>query len=477
MHFLRQFSGVFFTQSVAHALRGSVLFAAFLLLLTSTGSWKYFGSTVTAHEMQRSAAWAPIRDVGDVPVFVAIDDYAYENFFHAESPVSRDSMLALLKTVSEHTRPSTRVVIDIDVSPVPGQAEGQRRLEGFLLQAPGKWVLPAVQSGDARLAATLAKWRNGLCASGIDFGLPYIPNEFGYPKLTHQYQHSLADAATGRGACADPAAARMQKAMPLQASYLKSGLIIPFSGDLVLLAALLDSIGPTSVVLGGAWGQTDVFATPFGDRYGAQVHAAALAGSRTRERLAPSWLEVLVSWTFVSLISTILFYLSQFLSRHTDTAPASMVGHAFFSMRLKPILMFIIVSGSFLLLVELLAVLHAFSGLWINTTKLGGYMAVWFVISSNLGRSAVAPVKNWKTAFRGQILSPLRADLGSVLKSAQVVFNRSSAWPSTGWTDAGAAINVSRPRAAFEGSCALVSLLMQSAVPVASLAYIFYKTF
>jgi hypothetical protein len=420
--------------------------------------------------MTRAAAWTSREYPGQLPLVIAIDDTGYEKFFDSKSPVARERVLTLLRTISEHTRPTTRVLIDLDVSPVPGQARAQAELEKFLLRDPGRWVLPAVRSGSREIETELAKWRTTLCASGIDFGLPYIHNEFGYPALMHQYRNSLADAGAQRGVCADPALPMTQKAMPLQATYLKTGLIFPFSGDLDVLAGMLDAVNPASVVLGGAWGQSDIFATPFGDRFGVQIHAAALAGIPAGEHVAPASVELLLSWTFVSLISTVLFYLSQFLSRHTDATPHFMVGHAFFSLRVRPILMAVTLCAALMGLVELLAVLHAVTGLWVNTAKLVAYMAVWFVIPWNLGRTTPTAFKDWRAAFRGQIVSPLRMDVLSIFQATQVIFR-----PSRLWMDGDAALAVSRPRAMFEGCCALVSLLMQSAVPLASVLYILYK--
>ncbi|EGF33019.1 hypothetical protein IMCC9480_1413 [Oxalobacteraceae bacterium IMCC9480] len=471
MSVLRQIAGTFFSENVTRTVRTSLLSTAVMLLLSSTGTWKYMASTIDAYEMGRAVAWAGTAEIDTLPLVIAIDDTGYEQFFNARSPVDRDKLRALLATIAAHTRPATRVAIDIDLSPVPGQAAQQYALEQLLLQSSGKWILPAVRGGDPRLAAKLATWRTGLCARGIDFGLPYIPNEFGYPKMTHQYANSLGDASARHGTCADPELPMVQKALPLQPAYLKSGMVVPFSGDLALLASLLDTINPPFVVLGGAWGQTDIFATPFGDRYGVQIHAAALAGAIQHEHLAPVWVEILSSWAFMSTMSILMFYLLQALVRHTETRADSMPGHAFFTLRLRPLLVIGVVCGMLYLLMESLAIWHATTGFWMNTARIAGYTIVCLLVPWNLGRVDPAHFKTWKSAVRGHVTATLRKEVRSARQSLRIVLGR-----STLWIDGDKAIAMSRRRALFEGSCALISLSMQSVLPVVSLGYILYKS-
>jgi CHASE2 domain-containing sensor protein len=471
MSLLRQIAGTFFSENVTRTLRTSLLSTAVMLLLSSTGTWKYMASTIDAYEMTRAVAWSGTAEIDKLPLVIAIDDTGYEKFFNAKSPVDRENIQALLATIAAHTGPQTRVTIDIDLSPVPGQATQQAALEKFLLQSAGKWVLPAVRGGNPQLAASLASWRTGLCARGIDFGLPYIPNEFGYPKMSHQYANSLGDASSRHGTCADPEQVMVQKALPLQPTYLKSGLVLPFSGDLALLGSLLDSINPPFVVLGGSWGQTDIFATPFGDRYGVQIHAAALAGTIQHEHLAPVWVEVLSSWAFMSTMSILMFYLLQGLVRCTETHANWLPGHTFFTLRLRPILVIVVVCGMLYLLMESLAMLHAATGFWMNTAKIAGYTIVCLLVPWNLGRVEPAHFKTWESVARGHVTATLRKEMRSIRHSVQIVLGR-----STLWFDGDKTILLSRPRALFEGSCALISLSMQSVLPVVSLGYILYKS-
>lgn len=449
------------------AFRASVLSSVLLMILASSGGWKYFTSTVTAHELMRSAAWTRTVDAESLPLVIEIDDSGYEKFFNAKSPVSRERMRTLLSTIAAHTDLATRVTIDIDLSPVPGQLKEQAALQEFLFAHPDKWILPAVRGGNPEAVTNLRQWRSMMCAHGVDFGLPYIPNEFGYPKMTHQYRDSLSDASVKHGTCADPDAALVQKASPLQPTYLKAGLVIPFSGDLEALASILDLVKPKAVVLGGAWGQMDVFATPFGERFGVQIHAAALAGAVSGEFLAPRWVELLLSWVFISVVTTCMYYASRFISDQTANTADNMVGHIFFGALVRPILLIGLAFTGFYFLIEALSMLHAATGFWLSATKACGTLVVCLLVPWNMGRADPAEYRNLSKAVKEEVVLPIKNDLRSLWLSAQIVSGR-----ATQWVYNGATRSMSKGRAFFEGFCALLSLFFQSVFPVVSLAFI-----
>lgn len=472
MQHLKRLAGVFFARSIGIAVRGSFLFVAVMLLVSSSSSWKYVASSLLAHDMQRSAAWAGNLDLRRVPLTIAIDDTGYQNYFDARSPLSRERLLALLKTVAAHTRATTRIAIDIDLSPVAAQAADQARLEHFIKQDATRWILPAVQPVNDEQALGLATWSTALCAQGVSFGLPYVPTEFGYPKPTHQFAGSLAEVSRRGAVCADPTIPFTQIPMPLLPAYLKNGAVIPFSGDLDALAAALDAIDPEVVVLGGAWGQTDIFGTPFGERYGVQVHAAAIAGYIYGERLAPIGAELAVAAMFISFISTMLSEASKYLSALTGAAAPSMAGHQFFALRVKPVLLILLIAGLLLLLLEMLAVIHAHTAYWINGVTVCICAIVTMLVNWNLGRTEPARFHDWSHVWRAVIIEPMKCEIRSLRQAVLIASGR-----SVYWVDAGNQVRISAWRAYFECAFASISLLLQSVIPVFSLSYIVYKSF
>ena len=464
------FYGIFWW-SVTRALRASILSTVLIMVLASSGGWKYFSSTITAHELARSAAWTQTVDAKLLPLVIEIDDAGYQRFFNAKSPVSRERMLALISTISAHSAPATRVTIDVDLSPVPGQSVEQTALQNFLFINPQKWILPSVRAGNPQEAMSLQQWRTVMCRRGVDFGLPYIPNEFGYPKMTHQYKDSLSDASVRRGTCADPEGPYTQKPMPLQPMYLKSGLVVPFSGDLDALAGILDMVKPKSIVLGGAWGQTDIFATPFGERFGVQIHAAALAGAINGDVLAPLWMELVLSWIFISFVTTSMYYASLFMNHEAAAGSGNMVGHVFFITNLKPIALIALSLLQLYLLMELASMLHAASGFWISTVKTIGILVVYLLVPWNLGRVEPMKYRSLHMVMKEDIALPIRLDLRSLQQSAEIIGGKSQRWNFTGGN-----LQMSKGRALFEGSCALISLLLQTVFPLITLSVILYNS-
>lgn len=310
-----------------------------------------------------------------------------------------------------------------------------------------------------------------MCGHGIDFGLPYIPNEFGYPKMTHQYRNSLSDVSVRRGTCADPDAQMIQKPMPLQPMYLKSGMVVPFSGDLDALAGMLNLMKPKSVVLGGAWGQTDLFATPFGERYGVQIHAAALAGAINSDVLSPFWLELVLSWVFISFVTTCMYYTSRFMNKQAANVADNMVGHVFFVERLKPIALIVLAFMELYLLMELLSMPHAASGFWISTAKISGTLVVCLLVPWNMGRAEPTRYRSLGETMKNEVVSPIQNDLKTLGQCVHILSGKLRRWEYQNGD-----LPMSKGRAFFEGTCALVSLLFQTVFPLVSLTFIIYDS-
>lgn len=464
---IRYFQTAFLAEGLLAILRSSLLSGGVVGLMAASGTWQYFSSTLSAYDLQRSAAWAGAVDAVRQPVLVMIDDTGYEKFFNAQSPVSRERVLALFRTIAEHTPKTTRIVVDIDVSPAMGQEAQQAELDRYVLQQPDRWVLPAVKSGNAETAQRLRQWRSDLCAKGVGFGLPYVPTEFGYPKITHQYQDGLADAGLQpKLPCADPDGGYIQKPLPLQSTAIKSGVVLPFSGDLEMLGQMLEATTPAVVVLGGAWGQTDIYGTPFGDRFGVQIHAAALAGGLNGNRLAPNAIELLVVWVFVSLISTLLGYLSERVNHFDTTQTSSMAGHAFFRERGKPFLFIVLTFGLLMGLSEVLAIAHVNTGLWISSSKVGCITLGTMLLTWDWGRTMPEQYNGFNHAWSEVVAKPIARDLGSMVQSFKILLGQNQRW-----IEAGKPVAISKKKVVFEGVCALVSLLSQTVLPITSLAY------
>lgn len=470
---MKKFVFACFDYLFVHTIRGSLLIGGVVLLLSNTGAWQYFASSMLAHDIKRAAQWSHSDAAGPRVVVVAIDDAGYQDYFSAKSPIDRDRAKQLLQTISDRAPKAQRIALDLDLSPVPGQAVGQKALDDFFLTTPNRWVLAAVNSGSEKDIAEQKTWRAQLCQKGISFGLPYLPNEFGYPRLTHQYQNGLADMALqSAGRCAEPSDSFKQKVMPVSPTMLQTGLVIPFNGNLMALGDMLDAIEPDWVVVGGAWGSTDIFATPFGDRFGVQVHAAALAGSIEQQRVAPHLLQLMVAWLFVGLASVLLGYVTLNLGRWFTPATEAMAGHRFFVLSILPLVFILSVLGMLFALSEVLSVLHARTGYWIPSSVVGCTALVSMFLVWNWGKGVARAHVSLKEAWIKLVSLPVKQDIQSFATAFKVVCHgpQPQAW-GVGPSNA----PISRKRAAFEGFFALVSLIMQTIAPLASVIYAVFK--
>lgn len=458
----------FFEEVLIHTLRGSLVLVALLPLIGSSGAWKYLSSSWSAVDMQRTAAWTRQDRLPSV-VVVAIDDVGYQSFFSAKSPLNREKVAQLLQTITTHSPSLKRVAIDLDLSPVPEQAAGQTKLDQLFLQKPSLWVLAAVNSGGEKDIAEQRSWRANLCKRGVSFGLPYVPNEFGYPKLNSQYVNSLADTALqAPGVCADPADEMPQKHMVLSPAGLQSGLMVPFNGDLDQLGMILDSLNPQWVIVGGSWGQTDVFGTPFGDRFGVQVHSAALDGALLHEHEASHLVAIFSAFMFISLCSVLLKYMNEFFQHLFAPPLPQMVGHGFYVERLQPVMFVAMVFLMLLLLTEGLSIVRAYTGYWIPTAIVGSMTLGMLLLTWNWGQNKAAEHESFHHMWQHTVSHPIHMDLVSIATSWRVL--RNGPTPKA-WGAAEDAEPIGRGRALLEGFFAVVSLTVQTMVPVGMLLY------
>lgn len=466
---IKNFFLAYVEEIIIHTLRGPFVFIALAPLIAATGAWHYLASSFAASDAQHTAAWTQEDARLGKVVVVAIDDVGYQHFFQAQSPLNRERLTELLSTIRAHSPKAKRIVLDLDASPMPGQAQAQQALDALFLREPQLWVLPAVNAGSEQDIAALRQWRSGLCARGLSFGLPYVPNEFGYPSLTEQYHDSLADVALQKpGRCAEPAGDYHKKAMLLSPIVLQSGVVLPFSGDLQMLGEILNQLDAEWVIVGGAWGQTDVFGSPFGDRFGVQVHAAALAGALGGEREASHLVALLVVFGFISLCTAILNAMSEHIDGLFGRTTAQMVGHKFYISHLQPIIFVFLVLILLAVLSQGLAALRAKTGYWIPTSIVGCTTLAYLLLTWNWGQTRISSHGSFRHLWHGLVLEPIQRDLHSVGTAWRVLRHG----PTAGaWGLDGSQPPVSRKHAALEGLLAAGSLVAQTLVPPGTIIY------
>jgi len=470
MKHLHYFFNAFFSEGFIAFFSLSLFCGALGWLFATSSVGQYFSSTMHAHDLQRSAHWTGSDAVARQPVVVLIDDAGYERFFAGQSPVSRARMQELLETIAAHTPTSSRIALDIDLSPVAAQAFAQADLEAFLLQQPERWVLPATRPAvlGSPQDLALAQWRQRLCARGVGFGLPYVPTEFGYPSATNQYAQGLAHAATQEKLpCADPTQPFVTRSMPLQGAMLNTGVVIPFSGDLQQLAQMLDGLQPSLVFVGGGWGHLDLMGTPFGERYGVQVHAAAAAGVLGQERMATPLQEMVFIWIVCGLIGALrgLFY--EAINQERIDELAVLPGHQFWRNTGRPILFFVWVFFLVIGLSEVTAVVHGQTGYWVSSGNVAVFVLCSVLMSWGGGRWAPQRHTGFSHAWRDMVIQPIQADVNSVVRAGRALLGPV---PSPSELPRHAA-PITRWESLREGLLSVARLATETLLPMASLYY------
>jgi CHASE2 domain-containing sensor protein len=471
--FRRLFSHLF-VQVAIRSLRSSALTTGAVLLLSSLGAWQYLGSSLQAMDVRYAAAIS-----GEIPadqhvLVVAIDDQSFQSFFNATSPLRQDALAQLLQTIAHNTPHARKLAVDLDLAPELSTATAAA-LEAVLTQEPQRWVLAAAPGSTAADNAQRALWRQRLCAKGVSFGVPLVPTDFGYVRMSHQYQASLSDVASSEaasasasggggsgGACTAPEHALRVQPAPLSPATLQQATTLAFDGNLDHLAMSLRALDPQWVVIGGTWGNDDVFLSPFGMRFGVQIHAAALAGRLAGLHQVRYGYQLVVAWAFVTLMSLLLSSTSRHVRQWVQAVGQPLPGHQFFETRLLPILLMACVLCLSAVVGCLLGLGYGLSGVWIPSSTVGSVTMIAVMLVWNWGKTDFYDYKNLRDASNMAVVNPLVADWNSMRQTLQSLFGaqRPSGLEA-----------VSTSRQAFEGVMAFLSILLQNVLPLVSVLY------
>jgi hypothetical protein len=467
---------------LVHSLRGSLLIGGAMLIVSSTGTWRFFASSFTAHDMRRAAVWSQ-DNVSSNVVMVAIDDVGYDSFFGGQSPLQPDRLVRLARAVDEGATAAKAIVVDLDLSPAPG-ANATTLPTFFAGVRPGRWIVADPGNGDSPTAPAKLAWQDEVCKAGARFAHPFVPTQFGYAQGTHQFPGGLAQAALQpefdcaahhalAGTTDSAGNYRLKRvAAPLSAQYLNNGLVIPFQGDLEALKATLDALQPQFVVLGGTWGRQDVIGTPFGERFGLHQHAAAIDGALQRATLAPNVVQLAWAWMVLSVLSLVLSVCQKILNIAVEPWTSGYPGHRFLLQHLWPLLAVCISIACLLLVSEAGAILRARTGYLLPSATVAAVTLISLLLIWNWGRTPIARYDGAGLTWKMVVTNPIRADWVSMVNGWRQWRGKSATTPP-----ASALLHppLSSKRALAECMLAACALFAQTALPMLSLAYAISK--
>lgn len=301
----------FYREILRRVAYGSLIGAALVWLLITSSAWKSAGAALSHADAATSVALAGLLPRGEKlshqVVIVAIDDSVYRSRFGSRSPLDRKVLQEVVTEILDNIPPDTRIAIDLDVSPT--LPEGVRpedwspdELDRLWLRHRERVVLVRpIEGPDPLTPVWIEKLAEGGC--GVEFARPTVPEVFGLVDIGHDFADSLAAQVTKapRSGCVAPGASNtaegreansVLRRTALDASVLDQPMTVPATPG---FGAALSALAPRVVFLGGTWGPSDTFRTPFGQRFGLQVHAARAAGHLQGRITAPAWLQVLAA--------------------------------------------------------------------------------------------------------------------------------------------------------------------------------------
>ena len=479
---LSVFSAHFLAGMLLKSLRASLLLFGGVMLLSSTSAWKFMESSFSAHDLVREAAWT--KNIGSDVLVIGIDDTAFGSFFDGTSPLRRDRLQTLLRTVQQSAPRAQRIVVDLDLAPVAGS--DQSGLATFFSEQPTLWVIADPIRGVADDTPQARAWYGELCRKGVLLGRPYLPTDFGSVNPRYQFLDSLSQVAlSGKSACGQRSTLAQQGAsqddtlalqrVPASMSpiYASEGLVVPFHGNLDELATLVKTINPRYIALGGMWGTGDVLSTPFGDRYGVQLHGAAIDGALKSYRSIPYAFNFLVLWVSISLMTITLSLFKEWLEKLMGRHISELPGHQFLMERIWPLTALTLIFFALIALAEVLAFVFSLTGLQVNTSVVAGSLLTYMIFIWNFGRGNITRQQNAPVTWNNMFISPVKADWCSLRLSTHRLLNK----PLATVAQTATYDTLSVGRAIFEAVTSLLSLLLQTVIPTIIMSYTVYKSF
>ena len=466
---------------LAKTVRGSFLLMGGILLISGTSAWKFADSNFSAHDFTRAAHY--MAGQSSAVVTIGIDDTAYSEYFGGRSPLDRTKLLSLLQAIQSAAPQAKKIVIDLDLAPVQG--DQQNDLFKFLSARKDQWVLAEPIRGIADENEATKGWRHRICEAGMSVGLPYLPTEFGYLNTKQQFAFSLADVAIHpqKQLCktfrttieaqgqADKRQDLQKVTFTMSPSYVKDGLVVPFHGNIEELSSTLALMSPSYIVVGGVWGTGDILQTPFGDRYGAQLHAAAMDGALKHERPLPYVLNFVVVWLVVGSLTIVLANLQHTLFHWVKKGDAALPGHSMLLTKLWPLFVLMLSFTWVILLAEGLAGLFSLTGLQVSSAVAAASVLTYVLFSWNFGLSAIHLQTDIKETLASKFLNPLAADLKSIRCAAGHLLGQK---PTT--SEVLKLAGFSKMRTILELLLSVASLLLQTLLPLVVLYFSILKS-
>jgi len=295
-----------------HHLLVALVVASVVAVLHWRGALGWLDAVMlsAAASVQAKASWSPEGSGrhDEMPVVVMIGEALYEREFRQTSPLDREKLAQFLRTTLQRgERPPATLVIDLDLSPVPGDERAQSKLDqalGDLVRAgthlliplPGRVETSELQHLKFSWLQKVCSWNRPDKTAGVTLALPQVREHFGRVVQYDTRQLGLGVVAA-KPARADHLCERVrtdpeQWRKPFVSTFFDArvfqdgqGSLQPFNAhffrrldDNLVVADSLGvaaDTGGRTVFLGGAYDDKDRFLTPL-DPAGSKIEGVAV---------------------------------------------------------------------------------------------------------------------------------------------------------------------------------------------------------
>ncbi|WP_129104138.1 CHASE2 domain-containing protein [Arcobacter sp. CECT 8985] len=221
---------------------------------------------------------------------ILIDDELYEKEFQSTSPLNKDKLYIILsKIISKKPK---NIIIDLDISPDYNFQNNKNTNNSLykLLKKHSKninFTLPfAIYSKTKENKSIKRTWMKNMCKNGISFAIPFIHSQMGISLNFYDYKNSLYNTTLkNNSVCKNLLNSKNgiytllkkykndfknSKEFPINFENSNSSNIILTSINQLNSYSLKDK----TIFLGGKYGYSDKYLTPYGEKVGTQIHEA-----------------------------------------------------------------------------------------------------------------------------------------------------------------------------------------------------------
>lgn len=224
-------------------------------------------------------------------ITIIISNIMYEKEFYSISPLNKDKLNILLNKII-NKRPKA-LVIDLDISPDYDFSKSKqtlidKELYSLLMQnsIDINIILPFAFFSKTQENIVLKKeWVSNMCKNGVKFGLPSLNSEMGISLQYHDYKNSMSKiASTKNNIICEDINNSLNNLYALSKNYYeeyKNSKQHPINfkniNSHTLVINEIDDLKKydlqnKTIFLGGGYGFGDKYITPYGEKFGVQVH-------------------------------------------------------------------------------------------------------------------------------------------------------------------------------------------------------------